>query len=423
MITHSSYDVVIIGAGVAGLAAAQRLQEAGLNPLVLEARDRLGGRIWSDYNLTAPVELGAEFIHGEHAATWQLLAQAGLTAEPWPREVANFKEKFRRYAQADKLLPADTVLAEQVLQLYEQVEHYNGPEISVEALVQQLTQPDDPARFYVLSRFACVEAAEVNRLSAKSMAEERRQNSAGGQNFHMPTGYSTLPQFMAQYLTIEYHVAVQQIVWHDHGATLHLSNEHTIDTHQVIITVPLSLLQADIPHFEPALPAAKQQAIHALAMGQVTKLAFWFSHVCWPSFSFVNTDGLVLAWWAGGSPTQPVLMGYVGGPQALELAALGQTGAVAQGLTELTQLFGAEIETAFIKGQMVDWSSDPWSRGAYSYTPLGAGQARVELAAPVANTLFFAGEATSVNGHVGTVHGAIESGWRAAAAVLTGRQS
>jgi monoamine oxidase len=115
-------------------------------------------------------------------------------------------------------------------------------------------------------------------------------------------------------------------------------------------------------------------------------------------------------------------MGYVGGPQALELAALGQAGAVAQGLKELKQLFGAEIETAFIKGQMVDWSSDPWSRGAYSYTPVGAEAARAELAAPVANTLFFAGEATSINGHVGTVHGAIESGWRVAAEVLAAKQ-
>jgi monoamine oxidase len=186
----------------------------------------------------------------------------------------------------------------------------------------------------------------------------------------------------------------------------------------VIVTVSLGLLQSGVPEFRPALPPEKQNAVAVLAMGYVAKLPLWFERPFWPPFAFLHTDGLVLAWWPIYIERGAVLMGYIGGPAALALAGLGQEAAVEQGLTEVATLFGSGARETFVKGQLVDWSGDPWAGGGYSYAPVGAGDARAVLAAPVAHTLFFAGEATCANGHAATVHGAIESGRREAEEIL-----
>ncbi|MCB0210333.1 MAG: FAD-dependent oxidoreductase [Anaerolineae bacterium] len=415
MTQQLEHDVIIIGAGAAGLAAAQKLKAAGREPLILEARDRLGGRIWTDHTIT-PVELGAEFIHGEHAATWQLIEPAALETDLWPRG-RQYQQYTYLYILNGHLL-ADSALDTQMAALYEHVTHFTGPECSAREAVLAITDPDDAALPYILSRLACVEAAEVDRLSATALTQERALNTAGWENYHIRAGYDALPALMAQGLDIRCNSPVTRIDWSDSGAQLLLANNQTLTARHVIVTVPLGVLQADCPNFLPALPPAKQQAIAVLAMGHVTKLVLQFSRSVWPSFSYLCSDGVIPDWWQAGSADAPVLMGYSGGPAALELAALGEEAAIEQGLAELSQAFGDDIRSAFVSGRLVDWSTDPWSLGAYTYTPVGAGNARAELAAPLASTLFFAGEATSTNGHVATVHGAIETGWRAAAEVL-----
>jgi monoamine oxidase len=414
------YEVIVIGAGVAGLAAARRLQEAGLAPLVLEARDRIGGRVWTDHTY-APVELGAEFIHGEYAATWEVIKAAGLPTELWPRTGGDPREKVRRFSRRGEALP-DEVLNQQVTRLLERLEAYEGPDRTVSELLSTLTDPADEAIPFVLNRLACVEAADVTRLSALAIAQERALNTAGWTNFHISVGYDALPAYLARGLSLECGAPVARIDWDEGSAHLVLENGQSFEARQVIITIPLSLLQAGYPAFRPALPPAKQKAIQTIIMGTVTKLILWFNQELWQPFSFLGTDGLVLTWWTVGTPEQPALMGYSGGPTALKLAALGPDEAIAQGLREATQLFGPDLPRAFTGGRLVNWAGDPWSRGAYSYTPVSAGQARAELAAPLLPTLFFAGEATSTNGHLATVHGAIESGWRAAEELLGSRK-
>jgi monoamine oxidase len=177
------------------------------------------------------------------------------------------------------------------------------------------------------------------------------------------------------------------------------------------------LLQAGQPAFVPPLPAEKQRAIGAIAVGHVVKLLLWFERQLWPDFVVLSTDGRIATWWPVESAATPTLMGYVGGPAALELEALGEQGVIALGLSELATLFGAAAAAACLGGRMTGWSADPWSRGAYTYSPLGIGDARAALAAPL-GPLHFAGEATLTNGHIATVHGAIESGQRAADEVL-----
>ena len=156
-------------------------------------------------------------------------------------------------------------------------------------------------------------------------------------------------------------------------------------------------------------------------MGQVTKLILWFAQPVTMPDTITSTDGKVGTWWpvtSRGSAEQPALMGYTGGPYALTLANMGERDAIAQGLDEITALFGTSLRERCIGGRLVDWSRDPWSLGAYTYSPVGIGTSRADLAAPLDNTLFFAGEATVTNGHIATVHGAIETGWRAAGEVV-----
>lgn len=404
-------DSVIIGAGVAGLAAAQRLLAAGMQPLVLEARDRIGGRVWTDRS-HAPVELGAEFIHGQNALTWEIVRSAGIPTRPW--------KGARRFAQSGAILPHDAsnALLERSSALYDAVGDYSGPELSAAEVVAQRTTPDDAAAFFALRLLANIEGADINRLSASVLTNEHRMNTAGPDNFRFVDGYDHVPQALAQGVEVMLNSPVERIAWSDDGVLLTLTNGDDVRARRVIVTVPLGVLQAGRPLFDPPLPEAKRSAIDAIAMGHVTKIILWFDRVLWEPFGFLSTDGLVSTWWPSGTEASPALTGYTGGNAALVIDQLNEGVAVAQALEEVVSLFGKEARSAFLGGRRTNWASDPWSLGAYTYSPVGVGDARARLAAPLADTLFFAGEATLTNGHLATVHGAIESGRRAADEII-----
>lgn len=404
------HSVIIIGAGVAGLSAGQALRSAGIEPLILEARERIGGRINTDHT-HGPVELGAEFIHGEHATTWEIVRAHQFATIPWGTD--------RRFGINGALVPADDTLGTRVADFYGAVYSYSGPDLNVAQVIGSLAASNDPAATIALRWLSNVEGADPSRLSALAVAREHLQSTNGDTNFHLVGGYDAVPRALAGKLNIQCAAPVQQIAWNHAGATLTLASGEHYHARRVILTVPLGVLQADQPAFNPPLPAAKRAAITALAMGQVSKLALWFDRPLWPELTILSTDGRVATWWPVETAATPTLMGYTGGPAALELANLGEAGAIEAGLADLEQLFGPDVRRACIGGRLAAWSHEPWSRGAYSYTPVGALDARATLAAPVDDVLFFAGEASVTNGHVGTVHGAIETGRRAAAEIIT----
>jgi monoamine oxidase len=405
------HDTIVIGAGAAGLAAARALADAGRPALVVEARARLGGRLHTD-RTHGPVELGAEFIHGHLAASWELVRAAGLRTSRWGRD--------RWFGRGGVILPPDDPLSRRVLDLYERVAAYTGPDISAAALLRRHAAPDDPALAIALRWLANLEGADPETLSAAAFAWERANSTSGDDNFHILDGYDRLVAHLAAGLDIRLSSPVTRITWSPEGVALALESGESLRARRAVVTLPIGVLQAGRPIFEPALPAEKQAAISAIPMGHVTKLALWFDRQLWPDFTVLSTDGRIATWWPVESAATPTLLGYQGGQVALDVAALGEERAIAAGLDDLSGLLQVDVRPHFLGGRLADWSRDPWSLGAYTYSAVGMGAARAALAAPLANTLFFAGEAAVLNGHIATVHGAIESGRRAAREIFQG---
>ncbi len=403
------HDIIIIGAGAAGLAAGRALHDAGRAPLIVEARERIGGRVHTD-RTHGPVELGAEFIHGDRAATWALVRAAGLRAELW--------DGPRLLGRAGRLLPEDDPIATRARELHDAVIAHDGPDESAASVLARLAPPDDPALPFALQWLANVEAADTSRLSAAALAREHELSSNGLGNFHLMDGYDRVLAHLAAGLDIRLGCPVERVRWAPGAVTLELAGGEQLTAKRVLITVPLGALQAGRPAFAPPLPPAKRAAIATIPMGHVTKLVLWFSRELWPACSAISTDGRVATWWPVESAATPTLMGYTGGLKALALAALGEAGAIEVAVAELSELLEVDVRPALLGGRLADWSRDEWTLGAYSYSSVGIGDARARLAAPVEDTLYFAGEATVTWGHIATVHGALESGARAAEALL-----
>ncbi|NJN17956.1 MAG: FAD-dependent oxidoreductase [Oscillochloris sp.] len=403
------HDCIIIGAGIAGLAAAQTLADAGIHALVVEARDRIGGRIYTDHT-HGPAELGAEFIHGEYAVTWEIIRAAQLRTIDWSGQ--------RRFAVNGRLRPVDDPLGSQVARLYSAAAGYTGSELAATELLAKLAAPADPAHTLALRWLANIEGADPHKLDAAALSRERAASSNGDTNYHLLDGYDAVPAHLAASLNIRLNSPVEQIVWDAAAVQVVVTGGATLAARHVIITVPLGVLQAGRITFAPALPPAKQAAIDSIAMGNVTKLLLWFARPIWPEeLGLISSDGQVSTWWPIESAAVPAVMGYTGGLYGLDLARYGETEAIAIGLRELSQLLDVDAAAACIGGKLADWSRDPWSLGAYTYSPLGMGNARAALAAPLGR-LHFAGEATVLGGHIATVHGAIESGRRAAGEIM-----
>ncbi|HQV26658.1 MAG TPA: NAD(P)/FAD-dependent oxidoreductase [Thermoflexales bacterium] len=409
---QSSDPIIIIGAGMAGLAAAERLRASGFHPLVLEASDRIGGRVRSD-RANGVVELGAEFIHGARAATWEVLKRANLKTRPYEVDDAT----PRRFSYGGALQPVDWALANQIEAYVARGEQYAGPDISLTEWFKQIAPAGDPAATLARDRIARIEAASPDDLSALAVARERQLNTAGWENFRLPGGYDAVAATLAEGTRIRLNAPVTEVSWASAGAVVTLASGETLPARAVILTASLGVMQRGLIRFDPALPQRKRDAIGRLRMGPASKLILWFRRAFWPAFSFLGADRQLPSWWRAAEAT--ALVGFAGGPDAIRLGELGERAAIEIALAELTALFGPDARNEFLRGALMDWPSEPWILGGYSYTPVGAGSAREDLAEPL-STLFFAGEATSINGHVGTVHGAIESGWRVAAEVMSG---
>ena len=430
------YDAIVIGGGVAGLAAAGRLGRAGRRVLLLEARPRLGGRIHTviDSATGHPVELGAEFAQGRVSELNQIIREGGLTLDEMP-------ERHLRGEGGVKELPPVEDLVDRLLELA-------GPELSdvpvarlIEDRARTRFSPDELA---VLTRFLeSFHAADLRRFGVEALRENQAAETRDGWGlFRITGGYRELVSLLESRLDpmrveIRTDTVVSQVRWTRRHVEIEArsavdNTSQVLNGTQAILTLPLGLLKAPdgttgTVHLEPS-PPGWEEAFGALEMGVAERVDLRFDSPWWiarnravPGFVH-GRDEPFPVWWTTSPPELPFLTGWTGGPRALALAGLSHDDVVRLALESVSKVFEmplSALEKSLGAGYWHDWATDPFSRGAYSYGGIGARAARALLRKPVAGTLFLAGEAVAEGGRNATVAGALISGLRSADALLS----
>ncbi len=458
-LTGAAYEVLIVGAGAAGLAAGRLLAEAGKRVAIIEARTRVGGRIWTHHLAstdTAPpfaVELGAEFVHGLPRTTWTLIEEAGLKtvelegAQLWYAQGRLTGHAPQQHAAYDEL--------ERMTQRW-MAGQWHDRDITFSDYLQHEVKDAATAE----AAAAYVEgfnAADRNCISVGALAQQQRAEDRieGDRIFHAESGYDAIPIFLADRFAragggLMLGRRVHRVVWRRGAVALHASDSTgervVLQADCALITVPLGVLQTGAIAFTPPPEEILSQS-HRLVMGPVVRTTLIFKNSFWTetrrsgnlraleaelqhlSFLFSPSE-LPATWWTPMPRDLPMITGWVGGPKTAALRRASASGAhsqplVRQCLNTLAKIFELpreELEKQLVGCHSHDWQADEFARGAYSYVPAGALDAPYRMARPVENTLFFAGEHTDTEGHWGTVHAALQTGLRAAHQVLRADQ-
>ena len=436
-------DVLIIGAGAAGLTAALELSRAGLRVEILEARDRVGGRMFTSYDpvLNHPIELGAEFVHGLPPEIWLPVQQHNLKVTEVEGDLwCSINSKLQRcnfFAQAGKILSA----------MEDEFDDSNKSDESfLDFLARRFPGKDhEEAKQWATGYVSGFNAADPGLVSVRWLVNSRRADEQidGDRAFHIAGGYHSLVDILLRELKdlnvqIRLNTIATNIKWNP-GSVEIFANGPQLETSffasRTLITLPLGVLQATgFVRFEPELPAEKQTALDNLAMGKVVRVTLCLRERFWQglhgtedsrtlaklSFLF-SRDRFFPTWWTQMPEPVPIITGWSAAGAAESFAGMDERSIMEQALGSLSSIL--QLEKSKIASQLTaayfhDWDSDPFSRGAYSYVKVGGEGCERTLGLPIGNTLFFAGEATDISGHNGTVHGAIASGQRAARDIL-----
>lgn len=410
-----TFDVVVIGAGPAGLSAARELVKKGVRVVVLEARDRIGGRVHT-LRERGVVEAGAEFIHGENATTWEMVRALELKTEEWGLETA---DSYRLFGKGGQIRDDSEDLFQRFRAVDDELWSYDGPDMSVAEYFRK-NATDEEAAFYKVREIGDIEAADPGLLSVRGIVHEERLATNGGKNFWITDGYDRVMRGYAEGLDIRLRHRAVRVRWAEGRVAVECENGAHFEAPRLVFTIPIGVMKKCPPEFMPALPQAFEQGVRAVGFGNSTKMLFWMSgHL--PPFRMIDTDGPVGHWWQRWFGEEPVLVGYSGGARANELARMSEADAIEAGMQDLSGALGAGVRHLISYARHITWSSDPYAYGSYSFPTVGMEDTRDILARPIADTLYYCGEATNTRGHPGTAHGAIEEGRRVALEILAGR--
>lgn len=404
-----SVDAVIIGAGVAGLACGSRLRQHGTSVVVLEARDRVGGRIQTlRLPGVSPIELGAQVIHGERAATWDIVRAAKLRVEPIARPdnfVVRMAGEIRAVGDLARAgMRAPWSIADELTRRSD--EDRAATEVLDHLGVRGRT------RAMTLEWLAQTWAGDPARLSVTGMRSRERQWRSGTGEFVVVDGYDTVPGHLAAGLDIRLNAPVTTVSWR-HGWVRVVAAGETYVARAAVITVPPGVVATGGLRCEPALPPEKQAAATELAPGDAISVVLHSAIPAPRSVWGLRVDDPGGLWRADSGSS--IVRGWIKGPAA--------SGARRRGTALSWPAVAAEVfdwlrPNDVVATRVVDWGIDPYALGAFSYPRIGALDHATRWARPAGDTLFFAGEATCGSRHAAMVQGAIESGVRAADELL-----
>lgn len=405
-------DILIIGAGAAGLSCAQELVRAGKRVIVLEARDRTGGRVHTRRD-RGVVESGAEFIHGEHAATWGIVEAEHLETLEWRPGASS----FRNFSNGDGIRADSEALLTEMRALEEGAYDYHGPEISYKEFLAQ-KPGSEAAHFFASRHIGDLEAADDDQLSMTQLAEESAQATNGPRNFWITDGYDRVIEALARGIDVRLSHAVIHTEWQQGSVKVTCANGETFSAPKLVFTLPIGVLKKSSVAFTPALPAAFTESVEKIGFGNSSKVVLWLRERI-EDFGMLDTAGHFGHFWPRMFGAEQVVVGYSGGSRADALVAMGKEAAIEEGIQEFCGAFGGQMRERIAHAEHYTWSDDPYALGSYSYSKIGKGNARDALRAPIDDTLYYAGEAVNTHGHTATVHGAIESGRDTARTILS----
>ncbi len=427
-----SSDVVVIGAGASGLMAARELARAGFSVQVLEARDRIGGRIFSHRPAGWPqaIELGAEFVHTGNKAL-----ESALRAAKIP--MRKIEEQHWLISRGRRIhLPNAWDRIDAVMQSIGP--HFRGDFASWLRRHGAKLSPED--RLLAAGFVEGFQGAPQRRMSAhilyKASLEPEEQLRPG-------KPYATLIEWLQRSLQDErvctlLNSPVKRIRWRKNRALVETAGADVFEARAVVVTVPLGVLRArpgedGAIRFMPSLPG-KQRVLRGLPSGHACRVILRMRRDIWRrgpipaelrrrsgrAFGFLHSDEEFFPVWWSEAPS-PILVGWTGGPAAECMAGWSARKVTGKALETLARLLDCNSRTlrgATLDACTHDWAGDSFTRGAYSFAAAGQENAPSRLAQPVRGTLFFAGEATADPLELGTVHGALASGVRAAQEVV-----
>jgi len=420
------FEVIVIGAGSAGLAAASELNKAGISCCILEASPRVGGRVFTVASPHSPIamELGAEFIHGMPPATFALVREqrmpimeaGGKRFHFTGRKISEFPDFWEWMEKLSSGIAKQGVKKDR--SWYEILEHSK--------------YKNHPLRPFALSFLEGFHGADPKLISYNSLksAEKFGEKIQLDRSFRMPNGYDHLLQpFLERTPDIRLQHVVRKITWRKGEVSIEVSTTKgvkTFEAKRVIIAVPLPVLKTGI-EFSPAL-TMKEKPLSYILMGQVTRVNFEFDEPFWQGKKKEQSDladlGFLLSpgrefgtWWS----THPIrscrLVAWAGYESTLNFRTAKEPEVIDRALTSLSAMTKtpmAEVRKHLLEARCHLWHQDPLVQGAYSFLKVGAAKSMKELVRPVDNTVYFAGEHCHYQGNHASVDGAIETGYEAA---------
>ncbi len=426
------FETIVIGAGVAGLTAARLLAQAGRRVVVLEARDRVGGRVWTHRDGGHVTDLGASWIHGitDEPVAAATAAFGMRTVEfsvggyqPDSRPIAYYGPDAERLPDAaaqcfaDDIRTLDGALAPVIASSDDDASYRDVTETALAATGWD-GERTERVREFLQHRTEEQYGAWIEDLAAHGLDDD----SVDGDEVVFPDGYGRLPEHLAEGLDVRLNHIVTNVTWSEQNVAV-TTDRGVLTADTAVVTVPIGVLRSGDFVIEPPLPEPVQGALGRLEMNAFEKVFLRFDSKFWDEGVYaIRQQGPESLWWHSwydltslhGTPT---LLTFAAGPAARATRGWNEERLVESVLTQLRRLYGERVEHP-TGVQITDWQGDPFARGSYAYMTVGSTTAdHDDLATPVGGVLHIAGEATWTDDPA-TVPAALRSGHRAASNIL-----